>query len=80
MSREFLTWVALEAWYQAAREQLARQGAILSREIFLKLPVLPVMTPGTAAQMFGMGAEMVGVQAVVQIPQNRPVAAPNGRN
>lgn len=80
MSREFLTWAALEVWYDLMRSFAVGQGTILSREAFLKLTVLPMMNPGTAAQMFGMGAEIVGLQLIGRIMPNRPVSAPNGRN
>lgn len=79
MSREFLTWMVLELWFEQMREFAIKQGAILSREAFANLPVLPVMKPGAAAQLFAMGAEIVGVQVFGQVQPNRPVAAPHGR-
>lgn len=79
MSREFLTWAFLECTYQQFRDQLARQGVILGREPFLQLPVLPVWKAGAVAQLFGMGADLAGMNLAGQIMPNRPVAAPNGR-
>lgn len=80
MSREFLTWCALEVWYQLVREICARQGAIVSREAFVNLPVIPVMLPGAAAELFGAGLAITGIQVLTQIMPNRPLASPNGRN
>lgn len=79
MSREFLTWLFLEAYFQVFREQLARQGAILDRESFIALPVLPQLTPHSCAELYAMGAEVVGMGMMPQGPTNRPMAAPNGR-
>jgi hypothetical protein len=80
MSREFLTAIVMYVWYEQLREVAVRAGQMLPREAFVNLPVIPIMKPGAAAQLFAMGAEIVGIQVTGQIQQNRPVAAPNGRN
>lgn len=74
-----MTWVFLEVFYDAFRTQFARQGAILSRDAFASLPVIPTWKPGAAAQLYAMGAEIIGMQTVQPIMPNRPVAGPNGR-
>lgn len=79
MGREFLTWLFLEAYFQVFREQLARQGAILDRESFVAIPVLPQLTPHSCAELYAMGADVVGMSMMPQVRPNRPVAAPNGR-
>lgn len=79
MSSAFLTWCFLETFYQVFREQLARQGVILDRGSFLRMAVLPQFTPYSLAELYAMGAEVVGMTMVPQFQPGRPVAAPNGR-
>lgn len=79
MGKEFLTWIFLECYYEAFRQVLARQGSIINREVFVNLQVVPTWKPGSVAQLFGMGAEIIGMNLAQPVAPNRPMMAPNGR-